>query len=133
MEQNHKRVFRSTVFLTFIFLVNIAARSSNSFNGGPILCPFRLITGLPCPLCGTTRAFGYLSQGELWQSALLNPLALVITAIALMWVLYPAYVHDMKDRIVRFWWKMSERNRISFSLTIFTMFWVANLPRMLNP
>ena len=32
---------------------------------GPTFCVFRLTTGLPCPTCGTTRAFGRLAQFDL--------------------------------------------------------------------
>src|SRR3954454_7969897 len=31
---------------------------------GPVLCPFRTLTGLPCPLCGGTRAFVYAFNGD---------------------------------------------------------------------
>ena len=36
---------------------------------GPPLCPFRAVTGLPCPLCGATRAFAFAARGDgrLWQ------------------------------------------------------------------
>jgi hypothetical protein len=27
-------------------------------------CPFRAITGLPCPLCGGTRAFAWVARGD---------------------------------------------------------------------
>ena len=27
-------------------------------------CPFREITGLPCPLCGSTRSFALAAQGD---------------------------------------------------------------------
>lgn len=36
---------------------------------GPILCPFRLITGLSCPGCGLTRSWVYLMHGD-WAAAL---------------------------------------------------------------
>lgn len=29
-----------------------------------IICPFRAVTGLPCPFCGTTRATLYFLQGS---------------------------------------------------------------------
>jgi hypothetical protein len=32
---------------------------------GPVVCPFRLMTGLPCPLCGMTRSFVYTVHGRL--------------------------------------------------------------------
>ena len=31
---------------------------------GPVLCPFRAATGLPCPLCGATRAFVLAGHGD---------------------------------------------------------------------
>ena len=34
----------------------------------PVVCPFRLITGLPCPLCGLTYALHVLSRGD-WSAA----------------------------------------------------------------
>jgi len=32
-------------------------------------CPFRSVTGLPCPLCGATRAFALATRGDdrMWQ------------------------------------------------------------------
>jgi hypothetical protein len=27
-------------------------------------CPFRAVTGLPCPMCGGTRAFAHVARGD---------------------------------------------------------------------
>lgn len=33
-------------------------------DDGPVLCPFRLVTGLPCPACGLTRSWVHLAHGD---------------------------------------------------------------------
>jgi hypothetical protein len=37
-----------------------------SRDGVPLMppCPFRAVTGLPCPLCGGTRAFAWAARGD---------------------------------------------------------------------
>jgi len=56
-------------------------------------CPFRAMTGLPCPLCGATRSLGLFVQGN--GSFLdYNPVWVVVVALvvlgALLGVLRPA-------------------------------------------
>ncbi len=123
---------RSAVFSATFFITNFAALKTDNFNDGPILCTFRRVTGLPCPFCGTTRAFGELAQGNLISSLTLNPLALVLTALALLWVLQPRLLQMIKDRIVQFWWRITEGERVTLAFIVFVSFWLANLPRMLN-
>lgn len=54
-------------------------------------CPFRAVTGIPCPTCGTTRALVALSRGQLAQALVNNPmftLGLVLAGLAaLVWTL----------------------------------------------
>lgn len=47
------------------------------------LCPFRLLTGLQCPGCGTTRALHELLHGHLLAAFMLNPLLLLALPFAL--------------------------------------------------
>ena len=49
---------------------------------GPVLCPFRLATGLPCPFCGTTRSLMALGRGDLEASLQLNPLGVLLALAA---------------------------------------------------
>jgi hypothetical protein len=49
-----------------------------------ILCPFRALTGHPCPGCGMTRAFCALMHGELWRAIKLNPFSPLLFLAALI-------------------------------------------------
>jgi hypothetical protein len=44
---------------------------------GPVLCPFRRITGLPCPTCGLTRSWNAALHGQLRESVAFHPLGLL--------------------------------------------------------
>jgi hypothetical protein len=56
-------------------------------SAGPPLCPFRLVTGLPCPGCGLTRSLVSLMHGDLSAAVLFHPLGPVVAAILLALVL----------------------------------------------
>lgn len=52
---------------------------------GPVLCPFRRLTGLPCPTCGLTRSWIAALHGRLGESVALHPLGpLTLVAAAAM-------------------------------------------------
>lgn len=59
------------------FVVTPAASTS-----GPTLCPFRLITGLPCPGCGLTRSWTAATHGDIADAFSYNffgPISLLAT------------------------------------------------------
>lgn len=39
-----------------------------------MLCPFRRLTGLPCPTCGLTRSWSAALHGRLGESVAFHPL-----------------------------------------------------------
>lgn len=47
-------------------------------------CPFKYITNIPCPGCGTTRAVSLLLHGKISQALYTNPLGIVLTFIILL-------------------------------------------------
>ncbi|MEJ7716786.1 MAG: DUF2752 domain-containing protein [Thermoleophilaceae bacterium] len=60
--------------------------ASGDIPDGPVLCPLRLATGVPCPFCGLTRSLFAAGQG-LWGTSLelhvLGPLVLALAAVLL--------------------------------------------------
>jgi hypothetical protein len=47
-------------------------------------CPFLVVTGQPCPLCGGTRAFAQMWQGDLAGAARFHPLGPVLFVLTLL-------------------------------------------------
>ena len=55
-----------------------------------IFCPFRLLTGLPCPMCGMTRAIASLLRGR-WSDAIgFHALSPLVTAALAAWIVAEA-------------------------------------------
>jgi Protein of unknown function (DUF2752) len=52
----------------------------------PMACPLRSLTGVPCPMCGMTRAVVALVHGRVLESLRFNPggIAVVLLALALL-------------------------------------------------
>src|ERR1044072_4837780 len=74
-------------------------------DNGIILCPFRAMTGYPCPGCGMTRAFSAIAHGEPVRAVLYNPLSPVLfLAAAMLWVSAAATLlnlHGMRAALAR--------------------------------
>ncbi|MEI6521326.1 MAG: DUF2752 domain-containing protein, partial [bacterium] len=69
--------------LYYIFQINIVAMLDKV-----VLCPFRLITKLPCPGCGMTRAF--LSIGQLkFQQAINYNIFSPLLFLLMIFYLFP--------------------------------------------
>lgn len=56
----------------------------NGIEDGPILCPLRLATGLPCPGCGLTRAWVYGMHGRFGESFAANAFGLPLLALVVV-------------------------------------------------
>ncbi|MFB9315399.1 DUF2752 domain-containing protein [Nocardioides plantarum] len=56
--------------------------SPDHVEDGPVICPFRRLTGLPCPGCGLTRSWVYLAHGQWHDSVAAHPFGPVAVAMA---------------------------------------------------
>ncbi len=71
-----------TEALAHVLLVALIVRfvrlSSSPLLASIVLCPFRRLTGLPCPGCGMTRALNALAHGQWVRALSLHPLSPIV-------------------------------------------------------
>jgi hypothetical protein len=66
-------------------LAGAALLPDRTVQVGPILCPFRRITGVPCPSCGLTRSWQAAGHGRLREAVRAHPLG-PLTMVAAAWL-----------------------------------------------
>ncbi len=78
---------------------------------GLVLCPFRLLTHLPCPGCGMTRAMLALGHGDLRAALIAHPLSPFLAIALVAWWANNVLVASGRPRLVtlpasaaRLWW-----------------------------
>ena len=105
----------AAVFIPLSYLFGIHIPSS----------PIRAIFGIPCPLCGGTRAVTSLGLGRFWEALAYNPLALVILALMLLaiarWILM---VLPFRRRIEAAWTRAERRTLPVIVVVTFIANWV---------
>jgi hypothetical protein len=55
----------------------------------PLVCPLRAATGIPCPLCGMTRACVAAAHGHLATSLAFNPAGVLVVVAAVVALVRP--------------------------------------------
>jgi hypothetical protein len=67
------------------------------FPAHPTLaCPLRAATGVPCPLCGMTRAVVAAVHGHLGTSLAFNPGGIVVLLLATIALVRPAWLTRLR-------------------------------------
>ncbi len=107
----------------------VGARRTEGYTTGPILCPFRLITGHQCPFCGTTRSFGALVQGDISGSIAYNPGGVLLSIVIFFWMISPMKFRAVRARIAQFWWRISEPTRWILLTVMIALVWGYALAR----
>jgi hypothetical protein len=90
-------------------------------------CLFRMVTGLPCPSCGLTRAFIALGHGRLAEACLQNIMSPVLL-VALVAVLGVSAYETLADRsfLGPIWERV--KNKVLVLVLVLSAFsWVWNL------
>lgn len=68
----------AVVAAVVIATLGVAAAFAPGLGDGPVICPFRAATGLPCPGCGLIRSAHSLLRGDVGRAFAVNPLAAVL-------------------------------------------------------
>jgi hypothetical protein len=96
---------------------------------GPILCPFRLISGHPCPLCGSTRAVAALCAGDIRAALNLNPFGVILSLVAAFMVLIPGFATALSDTSLRLSSRLTVGWTAGISVISFCGIWMWNVSR----
>jgi hypothetical protein len=80
----------------------------------PLPCPLRAATGIPCPLCGMSRAVAAAAHGHLGQSLAFNPGGIIVVLLGALLLARP----DVARRIRPPTWAI---------VAVFASLWVWNL------
>ena len=56
-----------------LLALGVVAAALPGIEDGPVVCPFRAVTGLPCPTCGLTRVAHSLMLGDVGRALAINP------------------------------------------------------------
>jgi uncharacterized membrane protein AbrB (regulator of aidB expression) len=84
-------------------MIAIAAVSPALPGHPSLVCPLRAATGIPCPLCGMTRAVVAAVHGHVGTSLAFNPAGIVVLALALVALLRPQWLARLRLP----WWSFA--------------------------
>ena len=103
---------------------------NNGLNDGPIVCPIRLLTGIPCPACGTTRSVAAISEGRFSDALSLNPLGFIVIASLLVWSFNLASIKKFNQELNHRFSKLATTSKVSILLAIYAITWILNIFRI---
>ncbi|MCX6443240.1 MAG: DUF2752 domain-containing protein [Actinobacteria bacterium] len=110
-------------------LVREASLRTSGFNDGPILCPWRLLTGYPCPGCGGIRAMSAISIGQFEQAWLLNPIAFLVCCVVLIWAIRITPMIEFAQKTSVMLRSQSLSLQIIVLITVYSLAWIAAIVR----
>lgn len=118
-----QKQFRLAVIVFLAGFLSLLAFAPLGKIGLP-LCGLRLLTGLPCPLCGGTRAAQALLWGDFSRAFYLNPLAFPVVGALILAALIAA-AEVIRGRSLGDWAALRERwlSRTPLLLVLLLLIW----------
>jgi hypothetical protein len=121
---------RYKLFIIITFILGLVFFGMLFFDKIPILiaCPFKAITGFPCPGCGGIRAVQHIFHGEHLKALYTNPLSCILfcfCGILPIWSFYDCYTN--KRTLLNFLRKPWPKKIIIIVLLIILANWIWNI------
>jgi hypothetical protein len=126
------KTIRIVLSLTSFLAIRMFSTQTNGFSEGPIFCPIRLATGLPCPACGTTRSIGSIAIGNFEQAWALNPLGFFTFALVIAWAVKPGLIANLLDYINVLTARINLFKQFLIIILLYICMWIITIFRTKN-
>jgi Protein of unknown function (DUF2752) len=90
--------------------------NNNHLETDQSLCPFKMLTGFPCPGCGITKSLVYFYEGNLYKSLyyhVLGPFVIVFCIVTI--VVLTAELYTQKEYFNKYFYN----KKLAYGLGIF--------------
>lgn len=94
----------------------------------PLVCPLRLLTGVPCPMCGMTTGTVAVLRADLRGALNANPFSIAVVPAALAGMIN-RLAQTFKPQPPRIWSRTSKRLAVAGVSLLFAASWVFELFR----
>jgi len=110
-------------------LTREASIRTSGFEEGPVLCPWRLLTGYPCPGCGGIRAMGAICTGQFEQAWLLNPIAFLACFVVIVWAFRITPLIEFAGKASALFRSQSFSLQVVILSLVYALAWIAAVAR----
>lgn len=129
MVNQRNRLYLITGVVCFFGLIWIAL--DHFSNAAITVCPVKLLTGYPCPSCGTTRSISALFNGHVVDAFMINPFGILSTLILISVILLLCldlitqkdYYYRMFNKVEKFLQKNKLFSAVLILLVISNWIW----------
>lgn len=96
------------------------------------LCIFKVITGVPCPSCGSTRSVVSFFKGDVYEAIMYNPIGIILAGLIVFtpfWLLYD--IIFKRDSLLNFYNKfeifITGKKIMIIAITLVIANWIWNI------